>query len=152
MDVVHRTFVGKHFEPIYESPTSTKKLKSSAQVRFEAAESLGFFDADIEDGTLITEGLVGWSIIDNDDGSFFLQWTQDGKNYHKYFASDNVEFMNEVTAFESLIPGYIEFDMSQRRAHVRAVYHTRATTAKQSTNSSMLFLGAGALVILYMMS
>ena len=58
MEEVHRTFVGKHFDPVYESATSTKKLKSSAQVRFEAAEDLGFFADDIEDGTRRTGGLV----------------------------------------------------------------------------------------------
>ena len=155
MEIVHSTFVGKHFEPIYESPTSSKKLKSSSQVRFEAAESLGFFDADVEDGTTITEGLVGWSIVDNDDESFFLQWTQDGKNYHKYFADDSVEFMNEVRAFNQLKPAYLEFDMYLKRAHVRYYKNPNAkprTAVKQATNSSMIFLGVGGLIILFMLS
>ena len=152
MEIVHSTFVGKHFEPIYESSTSSKKLKSSSQVRFEAAESLGFFEADVEDGTTITEGLVGWSIVDNDDGSFFLQWTQDGKNYHKYFADDSVDFMNEIRAFTQLKPTYIEFDMNLKRAHVRYDGPIARTAVKQAPNSSMIFLGVGGLIILFMLS
>ena len=155
MDIVHSTFIGKNFDPIYESATSSKKLKSSSQVRFEAAESLGFFDDGVEDGTTITEGLVGWSIVDNDDGSFFLQWTQDGKNYQKYFADDSVAFMNEVMAFNQLKPAYLEFDMELKRAHERYYKNSNAkprTAVKQEMNSSMIFLGVGGLIILFMLS
>ena len=154
MDIVHSTFIGKHFEPIYESPTSSKKLKSSSEVRFEAAESLGFFDDSVEDGTMIAEGLVGWSITDNDDGSFFLQWTQDGKNYQEYFADESIEFMNEIRAFTQLKPTYIEFDMSLKRAHVRydGPIDKPRPAVKQATNSSMIFLGVGGLIILFMLS
>ena len=138
------------------SPGFIKKQFESARARYNYANEKGYFTTKSKQGHTITEGVVGFSIMDNDDGSFFVLWTQDDHVYEQWFEGDNKELFNFIQALSHEVQtGYVEFQMEQGMAYVRGVGSVAApkkSMREQQNQGIGIMVGVGALAVLWMMS